>query len=97
MFSLCPYFSPEEGYLEKVKRVSKVQIFTLSASNQTVANYSLEYRMSYLTDNETVDNLFDLLIGPFTNLLANQTINGWTIDDEFLRNYTDYLKTTESE
>ncbi|KAK2170111.1 hypothetical protein LSH36_4g06032 [Paralvinella palmiformis] len=78
-----------------MNKTQEMTIFITDDHNYTVATYTLEYEMSYLEDNETVDHLFSLLTGLFTELLKNKSINQWAVADEFLDNYADHLNNVE--
>ena len=79
-----------------MNKTQEMTIFITDDDNYTVATYTLEYEMSYLEDNETVDQLFSLLTGLFTELLKNKSINQWAVADEFLDYYADHLNNVES-
>jgi hypothetical protein len=63
----------------------------------TVANYTIEYAMTELDTSDEVDELFDFLTTTYAAEIKNQTINGSSIDDEFVDDYSQHLNTTISE
>jgi hypothetical protein len=62
----------------------------------TVANYIIEYAMTELDTSDEVDELFDFLTTTYAAEIKNQTINGSSIDEEFVDDYSQQLNTTIS-